>query len=614
MPTPELTAEEQAARNEVVECTELSEKTLKPYRDLCNGHYREYRGVRAYRQQFRNADRPDRDVILREAMNDWGADFDLPIAYSTVETILPRAVSNRPRGLVLPNELEAEENVENMRLLIDSQQDRMGYELTNQETAKSGFIYGLGAQKETWRVEIQKGAKVLDRATDPKQIGAEYQVKTKDRELYNGPCIEDIDIFDLFWDPMGYIDGLRLLLGWLTHRTWRDDAYVIEMIRAGIWNTAAAKTLTPDDVPNIGSSEGKYDDATRDRLDAAGMTRNGVPTRRIHEVLEYHHKGTGKVVTVLDRQIPVRIVDNPYWHGDLPFHFYRPTTPGIKQLQGIGEIEPIAELIREQKMLRSQRRDAATMALQRTFMFDPDAVDRNHLKLGPAMAIPVRGTGSVRDFLQPLPVPEVPYSTYRESQENQSDIDRTSGISDALTGAQGAAQTATGAQLETAAANVRIEMKSRRLEVETVARATQQQIALNQQKIVSDVDVRVPRTPEPGETDPKLWKFIKLTPMELQGQMSFAVDGGSMAPKNPAQDSNLGLNVWNALRDNPAVDQTWLAKYFLESQGVKQAAAHLRPPDPGLPAPAVDALRQVFGQEDVDRIIEQSMAQMQEQG
>jgi hypothetical protein len=140
------------------------------------------------------------------------------------------------------------------------------------------------------------------------------------------------------------------------------------------------------------------------------------------------------------------------------------------------------------------------------------------------------------------------------------------------------------------------------LELETVTRATTQQIALNQQKIVSEKDVRVPYEPEPGETDPKLWRFIKLSPAELAGQMSFVVDGGAMAPKNPAQESNLGLNTWNALQGNPLVDQSWLARHFMESQGIKQAQAHLVPPAPTVPPEVIDALRKKFGP-GVDEVI-----------
>jgi hypothetical protein len=46
----------------------------------------------------------------------------------------------------------------------------------------------------------------------------------------------------------------------------------------------------------------------------------------------------------------------------LPFQVYRPT-PLQKQMVGIGDLEPLEHLQRELDTLRSQRRDAATMAL-----------------------------------------------------------------------------------------------------------------------------------------------------------------------------------------------------------------------------------------------------------
>jgi uncharacterized phage protein gp47/JayE len=49
---------------------------------------------------------------------------------------------------------------------------------------------------------------------------------------------------------------------------------------------------------------------------------------------------------------------------------------------------------------------------------------------------------------------------------------------------QGAAATATGVQLVQAAANVRIQRQTRRLEVELVTRECGQAVALNQQMIV----------------------------------------------------------------------------------------------------------------------------------
>ena len=62
------------------------------------------------------------------------------------------------------------------------------------------------------------------------------------------------------------------------------------------------------------------------------------------------------------------------------------------------------------------------------------------------MAIPVNG--DPRDFLFPIPVPELPASSYREEDAIVDDIQRTSGISDPVTGGDvGASETATGVQL-----------------------------------------------------------------------------------------------------------------------------------------------------------------------
>jgi hypothetical protein len=59
--------------------------------------------------------------------------------------------------LVLPRDEDAERNVENMKYLIDHQQQQIQYDLKLEETAKSGFIYGLGVQKLYW-VDPFRGA------------------------------------------------------------------------------------------------------------------------------------------------------------------------------------------------------------------------------------------------------------------------------------------------------------------------------------------------------------------------------------------------------------------------------------------------------------------------
>jgi hypothetical protein len=82
-----------------------------------------------------------------------GRNLHIPYAFSTVETMVPRAIAQRPRMLYLPREQKWEENAENVRELIDWQQDQIDVELTWQDIMRSGFIYGLGVGKAFWRKE-----------------------------------------------------------------------------------------------------------------------------------------------------------------------------------------------------------------------------------------------------------------------------------------------------------------------------------------------------------------------------------------------------------------------------------------------------------------------------
>jgi hypothetical protein len=77
----------------------------------------------------------------------------------------------------------------------------------------------------------------------------------------------------------------------------------------------------------------------------------------------------------------------------MPFHVYRPT-PLQKQMVGIGELEPIEHLQRELDTLRSQRRDAATIALNAGYAYDDAAIEPRTLRTGGG---PATRSGDERD-------------------------------------------------------------------------------------------------------------------------------------------------------------------------------------------------------------------------
>jgi hypothetical protein len=428
-------------------------------------------------------------VRWRDAQNEWGSELVIPRAFEIVQTILPRAISNRPKPLVMPGDDLAERNVENMRFLIDHQAQNMQYDLKLEEVGLSGYIYGLGWQKVLWltRQGLRPTARQIPSVDDQgRMVPMWIEGPPATERIQDDWVVETVDIADVFWDPFGYKleEGAHGSCRYVIHRTRRDLAYCLARIQNGDWNTEAAQQLEEADLRSLAST-GAWSDAFQNRAAADGMTGTPDP-QGMHEIWEYHHED-GRMITVLDKQIPVIIGRRNFRHGQLPFAVWRPTLAGQHTLAGKGVIEPLVPLLRELSLMRTQRRDNAALAMVKAFAFSDGAVDQADLQLFPGAAIPVHG--EPRDFLYPLDLGgDLPASSYNEEDRINQDIDRASGISEAMTGADmssgGAAATATGVQLVQSAANVRIQRQTRRLEVELVARETSQAVSLNQQKII----------------------------------------------------------------------------------------------------------------------------------
>ena len=112
-----------------------------------------YHSWRSMKDEVRGLDRPDRDIFWQEQKSTWGSDLKVPYAFSVVETMLPRMLANNPRMLTLPRERVAEQNIENMKFIIDAQQEQMNYPMSLQTSGKDGLLYGLAISKLYWRTE-----------------------------------------------------------------------------------------------------------------------------------------------------------------------------------------------------------------------------------------------------------------------------------------------------------------------------------------------------------------------------------------------------------------------------------------------------------------------------
>lgn len=590
---PAATDAERDAVEMVAACVQTFENGIgTDFRDRCNEFYRLYRGFKRFRHAWEAAGPNDRDVVLLDAKKTWGANLHIPLSFRTVETMVPRAIAHRPRMLYLPRHEMWEENVGSVRLLIDAQQENIDIDLRFQDVMRDGMVYGLGVGKTFWRKTFAPYRPLERRVLFPNR----YKVGELQRKLvFDDPDFEAVDPFDFMWDPRGadLNHGSARAL-WIVHRVWMDPRTVRDRIESGAWNTPSAQALTPDDLRSMGNAQ-KRDEIWQDRMTASGFGSFAGTTsgEQVHEVWEYHDGF--RVLTVLDRRVLVQDAENPC-QGEIPFEVYRPTRIP-HQMVGIGEIEPVQHLQRELDTLRSQRRDAATIALCAGYAYDDAAIDEDDLIFGPAAAIRVSNAVDVRQALMPLPTKDVPGSGYQEEQVIRADFDAVTGINDALDPAQGQISTATEAQLVQAALSRRIELKSRRFEVEVVRHAARCFLYLNQRMILQP---REPlRQPDEG-LDPLeaaregRWQWVPIGPGELRGEFEIVPEGGSMAAENIPQNRQ-DAQIWmNLAQSNPYIDQRRALLRSLELLGAKQPESWLKPQEPPL-SPLVLQLLQRAG-------------------
>lgn len=557
----------------------------KDFRTKSDRYYSLYRGVREWHKRLDGVDRRDRDIAYREGQDRWGTELFIPYAYRTVETVIPRMLSNRPRMLFTPWDEQALGNVNKMRMLVDRQQEQFTYELIVQDVAKDGLIYGLGVQKTGWKKEYRKISRVTPGIYGDMTEQAEPTCVIDDAWVWR------VEPLDFLWDPYAAeIDECEYLI----HRTWRSDQYVKRMVELGQENGGWRNDIPIDDLLSLGGAD-RRSEVFGDRLTAEGSSTSNPQGGKVHEVWEFHDRD--QVITILDREVPVRVTPNPTASGDYPFQVYRPTKVGGRFV-GIGEIEPIEDLQYEINDLRSQRRDAAAFALMQVYAYDDSVIDSEDLRGGifPGAAIPVNG--QPRDFIYPIPFKEPPGTSYQEEAAIRGDMDTTSGVSDTVTGGDGggpAAQTATGVQLVQAAAGERIKAKGRRAEVELCKAAGQQLLLENQRRITSDRMIPM-ENHDAGPSEPA-WRLVKVGPNELAGRMSVQVEGGSMAAENTPQMRS-DAQAWVQFMGTPLgqfVDPQWAAKKVVELMGVKDPEGVVKPPVPQAPLEAVAAWMQQNG-------------------
>lgn len=598
---------------ELVEKVRRAKKRQDPHherwREQAEKRYALYRSFRSFKNDWRDVGPNDRDDFWRSARRTFGTELFIPHCFATVETTVPKMLSELQRPLIKPLDRDSEGNTLPMQQTIDAQMAQIKFNLTTQDVAKTGLIYGLGIAKQLWRYDTCKRS-YLAPVTVPIDGGPTHHKKVDENYVeFDDPDSVWVDPFDFFYDDNGW--DMRTI-EFAIHRTWRTKDYLRKRVDAGDW-----RNITSEDLDSLEpTGTGEWDRVMQGRLEARGFADlNRNRDQVLHEVWEYHD---GKeLITVLDNNIVVASGPNPYWHGQLPFAIYRPTkVPG--EFPGIGEIEPIEDLQREINEMRTQRRDNAVLVLNKPFAYWDGLVDPDDIKFGAGTLIPT--PGDPRELIRPLDVGEIPGSSYQEEAAIITDIEKVSGISETVAGGNSNAAsvaTATGAQLVQQAASLRVQNKLRLLEEEFSAVVVEQFGELNQQKIRTPRDIRIPGMPtlepEPGSVMPtQRWQWITVGPDSLRGRFEYSVDAGASQPDNIPQMRQDAQMKYQMLGQNPMIEQRKMLADVMHDLGFKDPERFLAPPGPNFPAIDPNVVGQLLVQAGVDQqVVQQALQQGQ---
>jgi len=520
-----------------------------PYKNKWDRFYKMYRGV------------------LDETNYPWQSNIWVPLSFSTIETVVPRLVSNRPQIDILPREPNDEKYAQIMSKIIDYQWDQMNMNVLLPEAVKEMCIYGTVILKAFW---YKEESDVIDKQMVDDEMPELGQVEVEEKKtIYNAPKVEVVDLYDFFVDPKATtIDNAE----WVIHRSMRTIDYLHEMMEDGKYKNI--KLLEDEATSFVGT-----DDEKQQRRSTIGISMPVEQnTDKLIEILEYWTDE--RVITVANRKIIIRDQENPFRHGKKPFiSCVDQKIP--HEFYGMGELEPIETLQYELNDRRNQRMDNVTLILNRMWLIkNGQNVDEDELVSDAGGVVHTDDINAV----QQLVLPDVTSSSYQEETIIKADIQQTSGVTDFTRGMSSDAlanDTATGISLLQEASNARFRLKIQNIEDMMLKRLGEMMVSMNNQFMSDETTIRI--VGDEGKS------FETIKPEDIKGNFDVSVQAGSTIPGNESIMKKQVMEMYKLFAGDPEVDQRELKKMVLkvvnpnvnfEKLFVKQEALTPQPPQP----------------------------------
>jgi len=373
------------------------------------------------------------ESYVNEQKSIWQTKIFIPIVFSVVERFLPRILANKPTVNYMARRPDTVDKAQNMQALFDWQWEQVarlkdgGMYLEMLRFVKDALIVGTAFAKIPW----------VSQTRQIKGYNKDGEVETKNKRFFDGPSFEFCDPYDIFFDPES--TGVQQAQ-WIIHRT-RRTLTELQEINAAKGNEIYKNLSVLEDMAGdiLASSENDfkyrrktalgngqqvvYDKTTNkyELLECWGMfpklDKNGKPTK--DQELE------PRVVTVAGRNVVIRDVPYPYWHGKKPFIAFTPF-PRNFEMYGIALTHHIERIQFYTNEFVSQKFDNQVIELNAMIVVDPAAnVEDWQLAWRPGGVIRAHP-----EYIKPLPLGDVTGNIDGSLNYLSEQVQLTTGLSD----------------------------------------------------------------------------------------------------------------------------------------------------------------------------------------
>jgi hypothetical protein len=320
----------------------------------------------------------------------WTSKLTPPYAMQIVEGVVASLLDDRMSFKLKPwplltNSQDIDRLMEGARaaeLLLQAQLDQARFHAKcARPWMMQAVITGLTCTKQYWKVEKRKTKrKRLEVYTDiwGEQIGEDYIPEEIEATMFEGPCIEVVDVRSLIFEESATCPEDT----WIIQQSFVTIDQLRELEKLGYYKNI-------DQIP-MDRDEYERNIITDDFRHLEEELWNENKTRGRVELLEFWSRDGSEKITVANRRVHIDPHDrkNPFWHGRKPYAFSSTSTYPFR-IPGISLTQKVAQLQEYLWSIMNQRLDNLRLINNAIFMIRDDAQDFEAFEFFPGAQWPV---------------------------------------------------------------------------------------------------------------------------------------------------------------------------------------------------------------------------------